>query len=391
MRMQRTMLAAAVAAVTLAPAAQAAEQVKLGLMLALSGPLAIVGGEMQRGADLALATLGSKLGGVPVTVIPGDDKAQPSEGVQVASKMIDQDKVDIVTGLTSSNVLIAVAPSFADAKITMVGGLAGASEFAGKGCNPYLFISTFENEDWDMVMGNYMNRKGYKNVFFIGQDYQAGWEQIGGARKTYTGKVAGQVFTPLAQLDFAAELAQIRAANPDAVFGFMVGQGGIAFVKQYAQAGLQKIPFLGTDAMATPLQWPALGDAALGMTVGTNWSYDLDNPENKAFVAAFRDKYKRQPSIFAALQYDAIMLIDGAVRDVHGKIEDKDALHAALRKADFKSIRGPFKFDNNQYPIDNIYIEQVQKDAQGQLTLKLLETGATAWRDLYHDQCPMKW
>jgi branched-chain amino acid transport system substrate-binding protein len=389
--MKRAFLAAALAATTAAHAAHAADEVKLGFLAALSGPLAIVGTEMQRGMDLAIADLGGKLGGLPVKVTIGDDKAIPSEGIQAASKMIDDAKVDIATGMTASNILLAAAPAFIDAKITVVGALAGPAEYAGKGCSPYVFVTSFQNDDWDMVMGKYMNSHGYKNVYFIGQDYQAGWEHIAGAQRTFTGKQIGPVFTPLTQLDFAAELAQIRAANPDAVYGFMVGNGGIAFVKQYAQAGLQKIPLLGTDAMSTPLQWPALGDATIGMTVATNWSYNFDNPQNKKFVADYRAKNNgRPPSIFAALQYDAVMLIDGAVKDVQGKIEDRDALRAALRKASFQSIRGPFKFNNNQYPIDDLYVETVEKDANGQLGLVVKERAAEAWQDNYHQNCPMK-
>lgn len=390
--MKRWAVLAALGVAAITPAAQAADQVKIGLMVPLSGPLALVGTEMKRGFDLALAELGGKLGGLPAVVSVGDDKAAPSEAVQAASKFIDSDKVDVVTGMTASNVMLATTQAFIDAKITVVSALAGPDKYAGKDCNPYVFSTSFQNDDWDMVMGKYMNAHGFKNVYFIGLDYQAGWEHIAGAQRTYAGKVAGKVFTPLAQLDFAAELAQIRAASPDAIFAFMVGTGGIAFVKQYAQAGLQeKIPLFGTDAMSTPLQWPAMGDATLGMTVSTSWSYGLDNPQNKRFITAYRAQNGgRPPAVMAALQYDAVMLIDAAIKQVNGKIEDRDALHAALRKADFTSIRGRFKFDNNQYPIDDIYVETVEKDAQGQLNLVLKERAAENWQDFYHEQCPMK-
>ncbi len=388
--MTRRVLAAALMLAVSAATANAASEIKLGFLAPMSGPLGATGLDMQRGLDLALAALGNKLGGVPVKVISADDTGVPAQGVQEASKLIDEDKIDIVTGFTASNIFLATVPAFIDAKVTVVGALAGPNEYAGKNCNPDVFVTSFDNDDWDLVMGNYMNTHGYKKVFFIGLDYQAGWEHIGAAQRTFKGMQIGPVFTPIAQVDFAAELAQIRAAHPDAVYGFMVGNGGIAFIKQYAQAGLRSIPILGTDAMSTPLIWPALGDATLGMTVATNWSYDLDNPENKKFVAAFRAKYNRQPAIFSALQYDAIMLLDSAVGAVHGDIADKDAFHAALRKADFHSIRGPFKFDNNQYPIDDIYVEQVEKDAAGHLTLALKERAAENWHDTYHQACPMK-
>lgn len=389
--MKRIGFAIVIAAFAAAPGARAADQIKLGFLVPLSGPLGLVGTEMQRGLDLAIAELGGRIGGLPVKLSVGDDKAVPSEGVQAASKMIDDEKVDVVTGMTASNIMLATAPAFIDAKVTIVGALAGPNDYAGKKCNPYVFVTSFDNDDWDAVMGKYLNEHGYKTVYFIGQDYQAGWEHIAAAQRTYQGKAIGPVFTPLAQLDFAAELAQIRNAKPDAVHAFMVGNGGIAFVKQYAQAGLQSIPLTGTDAMSTPLQWPAMGDATVGMTVTTNWSYEFDNPENKKFVAAYRAKNGgRPPAIFAALQYDAVMLLDAAVRAVKGKIEDTDAFHAALRKADFRSIRGPFKFNKNQYPIDDIYVERVEKDKNGQLTLALKGRAAEAWQDPYHQECLMK-
>ena len=372
-------------------AAQAADQLRLGLLVPLSGPLGLVGTEMQRGLDLAIAELGGKIGGLPVKVSTGDDKAVPSEGVQVASKLIDDDKVDVVTGMTASNIMLATTPAFIEAKITVLGALAGPNEYAGKNCNPDVFVTSFDNDDWDMVMGKYETDHGFKTVYFIGQDFQAGWEHIAAAQRTYKGKAVGPVFTPLAQLDYAAEMAQIRAANPDAVHGFMTGNGGIAFVKQYAQAGLRdKVPLFGTDAMSTPLQWPAMGDDTIGMTVATNWSFGFDNPENKKFVAAYKTKYNRLPAIFAALQYDAVMLLDAAVRQINGKVEDRDALHAALKKADYRSIRGAFKFNNNQYPINDLFVERVEKDAAGQLTLKVLDRAAEAWQDPYHQECAMK-
>jgi branched-chain amino acid transport system substrate-binding protein len=389
--MKKTIVAALLGLAASGPAVQAAEQLKLGILVPLSGPLGIVGTEMQRGLDLAISGLDGKVGGLPVKVVAGDDKAIPNEGVQVASKMIDDDKIDVVTGMTASNIMLATSPAFVEAKITVLGALAGPNEYAGKNCSPYVFVTSFDNDDWDMVMGKYETDHGFKSVFFIGQDFQAGWEHIAAAQRIYKGKAIGPVFTPLAQLDYAAELAQIRAANPDAVHGFMTGNGGIAFVKQYAQSGLQgKVPLFGTDAMSTPLQWPAMGDATIGMTVATNWSFEFDNPENKKFVAAYKAKFNRQPAIFAALQYDAIMLLDAAVRDIKGKVEDRAALHAALKKADFHSIRGAFKFNNNQYPINDLFVERVEKDAAGQLTLKVLERAAEAWQDPYHQECPMK-
>jgi branched-chain amino acid transport system substrate-binding protein len=372
--------------------AQAADQVKLGLMTPLSGPISPAGAETKRGVDLALEELGNKLGGLPVKYTVVDDKTNPAEAVQGASKLIDDAKVDFVTGFSSSNTMIPVWKTFNDAGVFAVGALAGPLQFAGKDCVPNGFVVSFSNDDWPAAVGKYMTDKGVKSAFFIGADYQAGYEHVGAAMKYFKGKAAGPVYTPLMQLDFSPEMARIRAEKPDAVFAFLVGAGGVAFVKQYAQAGLQnQIPFYTEDPVANPLTFPAQGDAAVGLIMGTNWTADLDNAANKKFVAAFTAKYNRLPATFAALGYDAVKLIDSAVKDVGGKIENKDAVRAALRKANFQSVRGSFKFNNNHFPIQDLYIMEVKKDEKGTLKAVLKDTAVKDWQDPYHQECPMKW
>jgi branched-chain amino acid transport system substrate-binding protein len=372
--------------------AQAADQVKLGLMTPLSGPISPAGAETKRGVDLALEELGNKLGGVPVKYTVVDDKTNPAEAVQGASKLIDDAKVDFVTGFSSSNTMIPVWKTFNDAGVFAVGALAGPLQFAGKDCVQNGFVVSFSNDDWPAAVGKYMTDKGVKSAFFVGADYQAGYEHVGAAMKYFKGKAVGPVYTPLTQLDFAPEMARIRAEKPDAVFAFLVGAGGVAFVKQYAQAGLQnQIPFYTEDPVANPLTFPAQGDAAVGLIMGTNWTADLDNAANKKFVTAFSAKYNRLPATFAALGYDAVKLIDSAVKEVGGKIENKDAVRAALRKANFQSVRGSFKFNNNHFPIQDLYIMEVTRDEKGTLKAVLKDTAVKDWQDPYHQECPMKW
>ena len=390
--MRLRMALAGTALLALGAGAQAADQVKLGFMTALSGPISPAGAEAKRGADLALEELGNKLGGLPIKYTVVDDKTNPAEAVQGASKLIDDAKADFVTGFSGSNTMIPVWKTFNDAGIFTVGALAGPLQFAGKECLPNGFVVSFSNDDWPAAVGKYMSDKGIKNAFFLGADYQAGYEHVGAAMKYFKGKAVGPVYTPLAQLDFAPEIARIRAEKPDAVFAFLVGAGGVAFSKQYAQAGLRgQIPFYTEDPVANPLTFPAQGDAAIGIIMSTNWAAELDNPANRKFVASFMAKHKREPATFAALAYDAVKLIDGAIRDVNGKIEDKNAVRAALRKANFQSVRGSFKFNNNHYPIQNLYIMEVQKDEKGAPKAVLKDTAIRDWKDPYHQECPMKW
>jgi branched-chain amino acid transport system substrate-binding protein len=389
--MRRLAVATLAAVAVFGTDARAADSIKLGFEAGMSGVFGIVGEEMRRGLDLALAEHDGKLGGVPVTVDAVDDKTDPSEAVRVSSKLIDEDKIDIITGLMSSNTDIAVEKTYVEAGITVVGALAGPQQFAGKECSAAAFHTSFENEDWDDALAQYMNGKGIKSVYFMAADYQAGWEKIGGAMRHYQGKSFGPVYTPLTQLDFSAEIAQIRDANPETLFVFYPGALGIAFLKQFAQAGLHsKMPIYSEDTMASEFTFAAEGDAALGVVQSSSWSAELDNPANQKFVADFQKKYGRRPVVFAALQYDAVNLIDSAVAAVHGNIADKDAFRAALRKADFPSIRGPFKFGNNQFPIQNIYLTEVVKDPDGKLRLALSGTAVEGWQDLYHQDCPLK-
>ena len=383
--------AATIAAAAVASTAEAADQIKLGFEAGMSGSLGIIGEEMKRGLDLGLELKGQKLGGVPVTVYSVDDQTVPAVAVQQASKLVDDDKVDMVTGIMSSNTNQAVRDIYLDAGVTVIGALSGLQDFAGKNCRAGAFFVSFENEDWDDAVGTAMNEKGIKTAYFLGADYQAGWEKIDGALRTFKGKTVGKVYTPLTQLDFSAEIAQVRSANPDALFIFYPGGLGIAFLKQWQQAGLQgKIPLYSEDATANDMSFPAVGDAALGVLQIGSWAYEVHNPANDAFVAAFVKKYGRRPTVFSALQYDAVNLIDSAVAAVHGKIEDKPAFWAALHKADFQSVRGPFRFSNNNYPVVSIYTTVVEKNADGKLYQKLIGTAAKDWVDLYHDQCPLK-
>jgi len=390
--LKRTIVAAFLMA-ALAVQAQAADRIKLGFMVGKTGAAGIVGEEQQRGLDLAMKRLDNKLGGVPVTLFAEDDKGDPNIAVQLVSKFLDNDKIDILTGLTGSNVAIPVVPTLLEAGVWVIGSLAGPQEFAGKDCHENAFYITLENEDWDDALALYLDQKKVKSVYFMGADYQAGWEKIAGAMRFYKGKSYGPVYTPWQrQVDLAAELSQLRAANPEAVFVFYPGGSGISFVKQFAQAGLgDSAKLYSEQSLSLELNFAAEGDAALGIVMSTNWSYDLDNPANREFIAEFTKAYDRLPTFFAAMQFDAINLLDRAVAAVHGKIEDKSAFRAALRRADFASVRGPFKFDNNQYPIQNIYLTEVVKEPNGGLRLALRGTAIENWRNPYHDQCPMKW
>jgi len=391
--MKRKGLAALAAALSLiAVPASAQQTLRLGFIAAQSGPLGVVGAEQKRGLDLALEHLGGKIGGVPVEIVNADSKGNPQVAVQEASKLVEKDKVPIVTGGTASNEIVAIVKPITSAGVFFIGSNGGPSPLAGKDCQQNYFNVSFQNDQWSEGMGAYMRRKGIKNPYFIGMDYQAGWDHIAGARHGY-GKdapVAAQVFTPQQQLDFSAEIAQIRAAKPDAVFAFYAGGAAVAFVKQFAQSGLlQSVPLYSNVGLSDPLYFQAQGDSAFGLQVSGHYSTEVDTGNNKKFVADFRARYKRDPATYAAQQYDAVMLLDAAIRAVNGDIGNKDALRAALAKAEFKSLRGAFRFNNNHMPIQSIYIQRVEKRPDGGLFLNRIDAVADI-KDRYAAECPLK-
>jgi len=389
--MLRKTFALAVAGTVLASTPSfAQEEFRLGLLVALSGPLGSIGAEHRRGVDVALGHLGGKIAGRPTKIFDADSKANPDVAVQQVAKLIDKDKVHMVTGQDLSNVLMATFAPITKAGVFLIGANAGLSPLAGKLCNPDFFAVGFQNDTWSGSMGTYMTNAGVKSAYFMGMDFQAGWDHVGAAEKNYKGKNVGKVFTPMAQLDFSAELAKARDVKPDGMFVFYVGASGINFVKQFAQSGLNKtVKLLGPSAISDPLLFDAQGDAALGITVNGPWNPQMDNAESKKFVATYVAQNKREPTAYAAQQYDAIMLIDAAMKAVGGDEKKRDALRAEFRKANFKSVRGKFKFNANHFPTQDFWVQRVEKNAQGKLYLKLGEIAQADVTDPYLPECKM--
>jgi len=382
---------AAACAIAAPAAAAAADKIKVGFISTLSGPAGAIGVEIRDGFNLALKLAGGKIGGLPSEVLVGDDQFKPEVGRQLAEKYVKLDKVDFLTGIVYSNIMLAAAPLAFDAKMFYVSPNAAPSPLAGKQCNPWFFAVAWPNDAYHEAAGQYATTKGLKSVYLIAPNYQAGKDSLEGFKRFYKGKIAAEVYTKLGQLDFAAELAEVRAAKPEALYIFLPGGMGINFIKQFVASGMSKditliTPGFGSDQdVIRPV-----GEAMLGLFDTAHWALDLDNPANKKFVAEFEKEYKRLPSVFASQGYDTELLIDAAVRDVKGKIEDKDALRKALMAAKFQSTRGAFKFNRNHYPIQNYYLRVIGKDAQGRLVNKTMSTIFKDRGDAYVQDCPMK-
>jgi len=373
------------------PAAAQQKTVKIGFISTFSGPPAAIGNDMRNSFELGLDHLGRKLGGLPVEVIYEDDETKPEVGVQKTQKLIESDHVDFIVGYIWSNVIMASLKPLVDSKTVTVVTNAGASPLAGEACSPYVFSTSWQNDQTPAAVGRYMNDKGVKTAFLMGPNYVAGKDMLNGVQTTFKGKIVGQELTRWPdQLDFSAELSKARAAKPDAIFAFYPGGAGVQFVTQYAQSGLKgQIP-LYTAFTIDDLSLPRLKDLAIGVPGAQEWVNDLPNDTNKKFVADYKAKYKASPSFYGAQTYDAVALLDSAVKAVKGNVADKEGLRKAMEKADFKSVRGNFRFGNNHIPIQNFYLQDAVKNADGSYALKTVSLIVKDDQDRFHDKCPMK-
>jgi branched-chain amino acid transport system substrate-binding protein len=389
MRKVSFMLAAAAVALTAGQAA-AQDKLKIGLLTTLSGPPAALGVQQRNGFQLAVKQLGGKLGGREVDLVVQDDELKPDVAVNKAKGLIERDKAEFVVGPVFSNILIAMMKPVTDGGAILISPNAGTSNFAGKDCNPNFFVTSYQNDQNHEVLGKYAQDSGIKKAFIMAPNYQAGKDSLAGFKRYFKGEVVDEVYVPLNQLDYSAELSKIAAASPEAIFVFLPGGMGVNFVKQFRQAGLaDKIKFLSAFTVDESTL-PAQQDAALGFFGGANWAPNLDNPANKAFVAAYEKEYNAVPGSYAYQAYDAAMLIDSAVKATGGKTDNKDALRAALKKADFKSPRGNFKFNTNNYPIQDFYLVKAAKRADGKFQTEIVQKVFENYSDPHVKDCAMK-
>jgi branched-chain amino acid transport system substrate-binding protein len=388
--MKRLVLLAATALVLGGAPAQAQEKLKVGVIATLSGPPAVIGQQLRNGFNLAVKTLGGKLGGRDVEVIVADDELKPDVAVAKVKALVERDKVDFVVGPVFSNILAAIMKPVTEGGAILISPNAGTSNFAGKDCNPNFFVTSYQNDQVFGVSGKHAQDTGIKKVFLMAPNYQAGKDALAGFKAFFKGEIADEVYVPLNQLDFSAELSKIAAAKPEAIYVFLPGGMGVNFVKQFRQAGLADgVTFLSAFTVDESTL-PAQQDAALGFFGGSNWAPDLDNPQNKAFVAAYEKEFNAVPATYAFQAYDAALLIDSAVRAVGGNVGDKDALRAAMMKADFKSLRGGFRFNTNHYPIQDFYLVKVAKRADGKYETQIMKRVFEGYADTHAKDCAMK-
>jgi len=387
MKTQMTLAAAAMLLGTAMSPALAQEKIKLGVVVTLSGPAAALGQQVRDGFALAVKDLGGKMGGRDVEVIVADDELKPDAAVTKVKGLLERDKVDFVVGPIFSNILQAIHRPITESKTFLISPNAGPSTFAGKDCNPFFYVTSYQNDQVHEILGKVAQDRGYKRMYLMVPNYQAGKDSVAGFKLDYKGEIVEESYMPLNTLDFQPELSKISSQKPDALFTFMPGGLGVNLVKQYRQAGLaDSIPVLSAFTVDESTL-PAQQDAAVGMFGGANWAPNLDNPQNKKFVAAYEAAYNSVPGTYAFQAYDAAMLIDSAVKAVKGDLSNKDAVGAALKKADFTSLRGAFKFNTNGYPIQNFYLTKVAKRPDGKFQTEIVQKVFENYGDRYAKDC----
>ena len=367
-----------------------AEDLKIGMITTLSGPAGYLGADVRDGFMLAIEEEGGTLGGVPVDVLVEDDGLKPENGRAIAERFLERDGVEIMTGVIFSNISPVVAPLTLRADRFYISPNSGPSQFAGKKCHENYFVASWQNDSLHESAGINASNLGYKNAYILAPNYQAGKDALSGFKRYFDGEIVGEIYTKLGQTDYAAEIAKIRAADPEMVFHFLPGGMGINFMKQYDQAGLgDDIPLVLAAPSADVNILRAVGSAMVGINNTSHWNHDLDNDANKGFVAGFEEKYDRVPTVYASQGYDTARLIASALRATGGKVtDDMDGFRSALRAADFDSVRGPFKFNTNNHPIQNWY-GRVVVEENGEFHNKIIGVVAENHEDAYVGDCKM--
>ncbi|GIW27447.1 MAG: ABC transporter substrate-binding protein [Meiothermus sp.] len=364
--------------------------VKVGFVSTLSGGGAALGIDVRDGFNLALRHLNNQLGGLPVEVIVADDQQNPDVARQAVDRMLKRDRVDFLTGIIFSNILLAVGDAIFEEKVFYISPNAGPSEYAGEQCSPYFVNVAWQNDNLHEAMGQYVQTRRFENVFLLAPNYPAGRDALTGFKRYFKGRVVAEVYHRLNQLDFSAEIAQIRAARPKAVYAFEPGAMGVNFIKQYAEAGLlREIPLFlpGFSADADVIR--AVGRGMVGIYNSSQWTLELNNPINQRFVEDFRKTYNRIPTLYASQGYDTALLLDAAIKAVGGDLSKKDELRKAML-AGFNSTRGPIRFSPNGYPIQNYYLRQVIQQPGGEIVNRQVGTIFTNHRDAYVDRCKLR-
>jgi branched-chain amino acid transport system substrate-binding protein len=389
MALRRALALLAAASLLHAAPALAEDPIKIGALVSLSGSFASPSKDMLEGMQLVLDQRSQTLGGRPVSLLVRDDQGKPEMAVEEANRLVRAEHVDFITGAGLSSVLLAVFRPILASETFLIGSNSGLDVLAGKSCSPFFFSASFQNGQSSQLMGKYLTEQKIDSVFVLAPNYQGGKDAIAGFKRGYKGSIAGEIYTPMQQTDFSAEISRVRAAKPGAVFVFYPGTWGVQWIKQYSEAELTGSIPLYSIYMLDEANIAATGKAAVGMYSVSHWANDIDNPANHDFVKSYTAKYGHAPSAFSAQGFDSMQLIASGIDGVKGNLSDKARTREALMRADFASVRGPFSFNTNHFPIENFYLTKVEDGPNGPATVTV-KTVAQQAKDEMAPECPMK-
>jgi branched-chain amino acid transport system substrate-binding protein len=363
-----------------APAlAQTSEPIRIGAIVGVSGNDVAQGAELTNGMRLAIERFGPRVNGREIQLIVEDDSSNPNVGLQKARKLIQSDRVDIIAGIQLSSAALAIGPVVAAARVPTILSLSAANALTGEKCSPWIFRASYANSQLAGPLGKWAFDKGYKRVYVLGADFVTPRELAADFAAAFSkagGEVVGQAFSPFGKTqDFGPYLAQVRAANADALLAIYFGAEAILFTKQYDSFGMRdKLPVIATLGTTPVMLRQAQGDSAVGVVSSLNYLPELDTPENKEFQEAYRARYGATASEFGVMGYDSMRFAIEGLKRTNGGTRDRAALAKAISEVSFTGPRGPMKMDpKTNHVSQNIYIARTVKKGDA-VAFELLDT-----------------
>jgi branched-chain amino acid transport system substrate-binding protein len=364
----------------------------IGVIATLSGPGAIAGQDLVDGFTIAMRHLGGRFANQEVRVVVNDDRGSPDIALQAVRRMLEREKVDIVlTGVSQASLMAIVGP-LETSRVFVLNLDTAPAALAGPECSPWLFDLGTPAEGVHEAAGLYFTNEKVRRLVVVGPDSPITADAVAALKRTFTGEVVATLMPRHGATTYPGEIAQLRRLRPDAVYTLLTGGMGVDFVREYDAAGLKaEMPLAGSWLSFERPMLPAMAEAASDVPNIGPWSFDLDTPQNRRLVTDFDAEYGRSATSWVAEGYDAGLLLDAALKTTNGRTSDADALRAALRRAEFPSVRGAFRFNSNHFPVVNLYLRRVGRDAKGRANSELKGVLLKDWRDHQAARCPMRW
>lgn len=352
------------------------DPIRIGVVLSYSGPYARLGQEITRGMELYLDKVGYQAGGRRIQLLKEDEEADPAVAVRKVRKLVEQDRVHLLSGIVLSSSAYGIRDYIHERQIPLIVANAQANGITRERRSPYIFRTSISAWQQHFPMGLWVARNVGKKVFLLALDYAFGKEATAAFKESFLqagGEPVAEVYTPLGSTDYSAIISRIAAARPEAVHAVLSGSDAVIFLRQFTQFGLNRTVQLAVSGEVTDENvLEAIGDAALGAKSADHWVYTLNNTANREFIQAYRQKYSATPNHFAVRGYDTMQFIVDAINAVQGDVTSRPRLLGALESAKIISPRGFVQMDpETNNTIQHVYAREVAR-VNGVLTNRLL-------------------